>query len=78
MSNDTDNDATKVGVERNASFLQVCGAVCWSFLGIRKRASGERDTVTIRPVHVIAAGLLGAALFVAFLVTLVYFITRHT
>ena len=63
---------------RNAGFLQVLGAVFWSFLGIRKRASGERDTVTIRPVHVIAAGVLGAALFVAILVTLVFFITRKS
>jgi hypothetical protein len=31
--------------ERSASFLQVLGAVL-SSLGIRKKASGERDTVT--------------------------------
>jgi hypothetical protein len=77
MSNDVDKAIDTSAAPRQASFLQVCGAVCWSFLGIRKRASGERDIVTIRPIHVIAAGLLAAALFVAILVTLVSFITRH-
>jgi hypothetical protein len=59
-------------VKPSAGFFHVLG----SFLGIRKRTSGERDTVTIKPVHVILAGLLGAALFVAILVGLVVFITR--
>ena len=60
-----------------AGFLRVLGAVFSSFLGIRKKASGERDMVTIKPVHVIIAGLLGAAIFVAILVTLVTMITRQ-
>jgi len=78
MSDDTPKPVRPGEEPRNAGFLQVLGAVFWSFLGIRKRASGERDTVTIRPVHVIAAGVLGAALFVAILLTLVFFITRHS
>ena len=41
-------------------FLRVLGAVFSSFLGIRKKASGERDMVTIKPLHVIIAGILGA------------------
>lgn len=61
---------------RQAGFLQVLGAVFSSFFGVRKRASGERDMVTIRPVHVVIAGLLGAAILVALLVCLVMFITR--
>ena len=61
-----------------AGFLRVLAAVLSSFLGIRRKASGERDMVTIKPVHVIVAGLLGAALFVAILVTLVTVITRKT
>jgi hypothetical protein len=59
-----------------ASFLRVVGAVLAGFLGIRKRASGERDSVTIKPVHVIVAGVLCAVIFVAILVTLVRFLTR--
>lgn len=59
-----------------ASFLRVMLAVFWSFFGIRKRAAGERDAVTIKPHHVILAGLLGAAILVAAVLTLVTFITR--
>jgi hypothetical protein len=59
-----------------AGFLQVMGAVFWSFFGVRKRASGERDEVSIKAVHVILAGLLGAALLVAAVATLVHFITH--
>jgi hypothetical protein len=47
-----------------------------SFLGIRKRASGEHDMESIRPQHVIVAGVVGAALFVIALVLLVRYITR--
>jgi hypothetical protein len=60
-----------------ASFLKVLGVVFSSFFGVRKRSAGERDEVTIKPLHVIIAGLLGAAVLVAALATLVAFITRH-
>jgi hypothetical protein len=52
------------------------GAVFWSFFGVRKRASGERDSVTIKPVHVILAGLLGAAILVFGVLLLVRVIMR--
>jgi hypothetical protein len=54
----------------------VLGAVFWSFLGIRRRAAGERDMVTIKPLHVIVAGLLAAAALVGALLLLVTAITR--
>ena len=59
-----------------ASFLQVVGAVVWSFFGIRKRAAMSRDVANIKPQHVIAVGLVLAAIFVLTLVALVQFITR--
>ncbi|HEY7903385.1 MAG: DUF2970 domain-containing protein [Burkholderiales bacterium] len=62
---------------REAGFLQVVGAVFWSFFGVRRKAAGERDMVTIKLVHVVIAGLLGAALFVAVLIGLVSYITHH-
>jgi hypothetical protein len=34
--------------------------------------------VTIKPVHVIVAGLIGAAIFVGVLLALVSFITRNS
>jgi hypothetical protein len=61
---------------RDAGPLDVAKAVFWSFLGIRKRAAHEKDAVTLKPVQVIVAGLIGAAIFVLSLVALVTFITR--
>ena len=61
---------------RPAGFLRVLGAVFWSFLGIRKRAAGEHDMVTIKPLHVILAGVLLAAVMVATVLLLVTAITR--
>ena len=56
---------------RRGSFLQTVKAVAWSFLGIRRSSGLEHDLQKLNPVHVILAGLLGAALFIALLVFLV-------
>ena len=61
---------------RQAGFLQVLGAVFSSFFGIRKKAAGERDMVSIKPLQVIVAGVLGAAVLVVTLVLLVSYITH--
>jgi hypothetical protein len=60
---------------RKASLLDVAKAVFWSFLGIRKRAAHEKDAVTIKPLQVIVAGIIGAVILVLSIVTLVRFIT---
>ena len=60
---------------RKAGPLQVAKAVFWSFLGIRKRAAHEEDAVTITPLQAIAAGLVGALIFVLSLVLLVRYVT---
>jgi hypothetical protein len=60
---------------RKATPLQVAKAVFWSFLGIRKRAAHEHDAVTLTPVQVIVAGIIGAVIFVLGLIMLVRFIT---
>ena len=62
---------------RQAGFLQVLLAVFSSFFGVRRKAAGERDMVTIRPVQVILAGVLGAAILVALVVLLVRYVTRQ-
>ncbi len=56
---------------KTASPLQVAKAVFWSFFGVRKRAEHEKDLVQIKPVQVVIAGLVGAAIFVLSLVLLV-------
>ncbi len=59
-----------------ATPIQVAKAVFWSFLGIRRRAEYEQDAVTLTPVQVIVAGIIGAVVFVLSLVMLVRYITR--
>lgn len=59
---------------REAGPLDVAKAVFWSFLGIRKRAAHEKDAVTLKPVQVIVAGLIGAVIFVLSLVAFVRYI----
>jgi hypothetical protein len=54
-----------------SSFLKSARAVAWSFLGIRKRSGFEQDVQQLNPVHVVVAGLAGAALFIGALVLLV-------
>ena len=58
-------------VERKGSFIQTVQAVAWSFFGVRRRSGLEQDVAKLNPVHLIVAGLLGAALFIALLVVLV-------
>lgn len=41
---------------------QVLVAVLWSFFGVRKGQAMARDAVTIKPHHVIIAGVLLAAI----------------
>lgn len=71
-------DPTRPQTAPAANVLRVLGAVFASFLGIRKRASGEQDMAGIKPQHIIVAGVLGAALFVAVLILVVRYITRAT
>jgi hypothetical protein len=61
----------------SASPVQVAKAVFWSFLGIRRRAAYEHDAVTLKPVQVIVAGIIGAVMLVLSLLALVQFIIRH-
>jgi Protein of unknown function (DUF2970) len=59
-----------------AGFFQILGAVFASFLGIRKKAAGERDASSIKLLHVVIAGVVGAAILVALVLTLVHFIVH--
>ncbi len=66
MSGDLRNAAARKG-----SFLQTMQAVAWSFFGVRRSADQAQDVAKLNPVHVIIAGVCGAALFVLALVLLV-------
>lgn len=65
-----DQDTPRTGL------LRALGAVFASFLGIRKKAAGERDAMSIKPWHFIVAGLLGAAILAIAVLTLVRVITH--
>ena len=51
-------------------------AVFWSFFGVRRRSEYEADTQRLKPQHVIAAGLVSAAVFVLVLFGIVQLVTR--
>ncbi len=57
--------------QRPASMLQTVRAVAWSFFGVRRHADYEQDMSKLNPLHVVIAGLIGAALFVLAIVMLV-------
>jgi hypothetical protein len=61
---------------RAPSALRIATTVFWSFFGVRKRSRHELETVTLKPLQLIAGAVLGAALFVGTLLTAVHFITR--
>jgi len=69
MSADLRNAAARKG-----SFLQTMQAVAWSFFGVRRSADQAQDVAKLNPVHVIIAGVVGAALFVLALVLLVQWV----
>ncbi len=57
---------------RKARFGQTLRAVAWSFFGIRKSSDHEQDAKNLNPIHVVIAAVIGAAVFVVFLVLLVH------
>ena len=59
---------------RRASFADVAKAVFWSFFGVRKSRDLERDVGELNPLHIVIAGVLAAAIFVAVLVALVHWV----
>jgi hypothetical protein len=64
-------DELKNATRRNASFSKTLKAVFWSFFGVRKNSDHEHDVTKLNPVHIILAGLLAAAIFIATLLLIV-------
>ncbi len=65
------DDGLKAAAGRRATPWQTMRAVAWSFFGVRRSKDLEQDVARLNPVHVVIAGLIGAAVFVASLVMLV-------
>jgi amino acid transporter len=79
MSGDGGNGAKQTeeahagGARKKGSFLRLVAAVLWSFFGVRKRRDLEADAA-LNPLHLIVAGLIGAALFVIVLLVIVHLV----
>jgi len=56
--------------------LQAALAVFWSFFGIRRQRDYDADAESLKPAQVIIAGLIGAMIFVASMLLVVYLVTR--
>jgi hypothetical protein len=69
--NRSEDGGLREATSRKGSFLNSLKAVAWSFFGVRRSKEFERDASQLNPLHVIAAGLVAAALFVLALVLLV-------
>ena len=53
------------------AFFRTVRAVLWSFIGIRKSSDFQEDVATIKPLHVLAVGVVAAFIFVIGLILLV-------
>lgn len=58
------------------SFFATLGAVFWSFIGLRRRADYEKDVTGLNPVYVILAALIGVAIFIGILLTVVSLVLK--
>ena len=74
MSGERRHAPLREAVARKGSFGQTLRAVGWSFFGVRNSAEHEKDVDRLNPLHVIAAGVIGAIVFVVLLLLLVRFV----
>ena len=60
--------------EKKASFLYSMKAVIWSFFGLRRKSDFDQDEGQLNPLHIIIAAVLGVALFIGLLISIVKFV----
>jgi hypothetical protein len=63
--------------QESASMFQVIKAVLWSMIGVRGQKGYENDIAKIKPKQIIIAGIIGALLFIATVLTLVNLAISH-
>lgn len=56
------------------SFLRSMKMVVWAFAGIRKSSASQEDLATVKPVHIVVAGVVVGVCFIATLALLVNWI----
>jgi hypothetical protein len=57
--------------QQQASFMYSMKAVIWSFFGLRRKSDFDTDSVKLNPLHIVIAALLGVAVFIGLLITIV-------
>lgn len=62
------------GKSRKATPLAVVKTVLSAFFGVRRRGDHEAETVELKPVQIIVAGIVAGLVFVVTLVLLARFI----
>ncbi|UJP05999.1 MAG: DUF2970 domain-containing protein [Nitrosomonas sp.] len=50
--------------KNDVSVWRIAKAVMFAFIGIRKKSDLESDAASLKPVHVIVGGIIGAIIFV--------------
>lgn len=58
----------------SGSLWSTVKAVCWSFVGLRKRVDLERDGARLNPIHIIVVGFGLVFLFVVALIALAHWV----
>jgi len=58
----------------SGSLWSTVKAVCWSFVGLRKRVDLERDGARLNPIHIIVVGFVLVFLFVVALIALAHWV----
>lgn len=59
------------GKRNTRSFIATMVAVAWSFIGLRRKKDFDEDVGGLNPVYVIVGGLIGTAIFIGVLLTIV-------
>lgn len=77
MTTPPEDPGLRGATRRKGSFLHSMRAVAWSFFGIRKGSEHDRDMQQLNPVHVIIAGIVGALIFIAVLISIVRFVVGN-
>jgi hypothetical protein len=62
--------------ERRGSRWQAVKAVFWSFFGVRRKKHYEEDTLHLKPLEVILAGLAGVLVLILTLLGMVWLIAH--
>lgn len=60
--------------QRRATPLEAARTVFWAFFGVRR--GKDHSAIRLTPLQIIVAGIIGAALFVLTIVTVVHIVTR--